>query len=84
MRLVAAVLLAIAVQLQRQRLLITLGSAVLGGLAFVVGPVTASRLSTISSAFAFQAEKRFSVGDWIDIDGHVLAESFANYRLIMS
>lgn len=72
MLLVVAVLLAIAVQLQRQGLLTTLGSAaVLGGLAFVVGPGTASQISNISSAVTFQAERQFSVGDWIEIDGSV-------------
>ena len=70
--LVAAVLLAVAVQLQSRGLLTTLGSAaVLGGLAFVVGPGTASQISNISSAITFQAERQFSVGDWVEIDGSV-------------
>ncbi|QNI86511.1 cyclic nucleotide-regulated small-conductance mechanosensitive ion channel [Synechococcus sp. PROS-7-1] len=70
--LVTAVLLAVAVQLQTRGLLTTLGSAaVLGGLAFVVGPGTASQISNISSALTFQAERQFSVGDWVDIDGSV-------------
>ncbi|QNI74821.1 mechanosensitive ion channel family protein [Synechococcus sp. NOUM97013] len=70
--LVAATMLIVAVQLQSQGLLTTLGSAaVLGGLAFVVGPGTASQISNISSALTFQVERQFSVGDWVEIDGCV-------------
>ncbi len=70
--LVAATMLVVAVKLQSQGLLTTLGSAaVLGGLAFVVGPGTASQISNISSALTFQVERQFSVGDWVEIDGSV-------------
>ena len=70
--LVGAVMVVVAAQLQSQGLLTTLGSAaVLGGLAFVVGPGTASQISNISSALTFQVERQFSVGDWVEIDGCV-------------
>ena len=70
--LVASAMVIVAVQLQSQGLLTTLGSAaVLGGLAFVVGPGTASQISNISSALTFQVERQFSVGDWVEIDGSV-------------
>ena len=70
--LVAAAMVIVAVQLESQGLLTTLGSAaVLGGLAFVVGPGTASQISNISSALTFQVERQFSVGDWVEIDGCV-------------
>ena len=70
--LVGAVMVVVAAQLQSQGLLTTLGSAaVLGGLAFVVGPGTASQISNISSALTFQVERQFSVGDWVEIDGSV-------------
>ena len=70
--LVAAAMVIVAVQLQSQGLLTTLGSAaVLGGLAFVVGPGTASQISNISSALTFQVERQFSVGDWVEIDGSI-------------
>ena len=58
--LVAAAMVIVAVQLQSQGLLTTLGSAaVLGGLAFVVGPGTASQISNISSALTFQVDGNF-------------------------
>ena len=70
--LVAAATLVVAAQLRSQGLLTTLGSAaVLGGLAFVVGPGSASQISNISSALTVQVERQFSVGDWVDIDGMV-------------
>ncbi|MGB1622529.1 MAG: cyclic nucleotide-binding domain-containing protein [Synechococcus sp.] len=70
--LVAAAMLVVAAQLKTQGLLTTLGSAaVLGGLAFVVGPGSASQISNISSALTVQVERQFSVGDWVDIDGMV-------------
>lgn len=70
--LVAAAMVVVAAQLKSQGLLTTLGSAaVLGGLAFVVGPGSASQISNISSALTVQVERQFSVGDWVDIDGMV-------------
>ena len=70
--LVGAAVLIVAAQLRSQGLLTTLGSAaVLGGLAFVLGPGSASQISNISSALTVQAERQFCVGDWVDIDGMV-------------
>ena len=70
--LVGAAMLVVAAQLRSQGLLTTLGSAaVLGGLAFVLGPGSASQISNISSALTVQVERQFAVGDWVDIDGMV-------------
>ena len=70
--LVMAALLVVAAQMKTQGLLTTLGSAaVLGGLAFVVGPGSASQVSNISSALTVQVERQFRVGDWVEIDGNI-------------
>lgn len=68
--LVAAGLVVIAAELNSQGVLTTLGSAaVLGGLAFIVGPGSATQIGNISSALAVQVERQFSVGDWVEIAG---------------
>ena len=70
--LVITAMIVVATQLRSQGTLTTLGSAaVLGGLAFVVGPGSASQISNISSALTVQVERQFSVGDWVEVDGNV-------------
>ena len=65
-----AAMLIVAVKLQVEGLLTTLGSvAVLGGLAFVMGPGTSSQISNIFSALTFQVEWQFLVGDSVEIEG---------------
>ena len=46
-------------------------AAVLGGLAFIVGPGSATQISKISSALAVQVERQFEVGDWVEIAGEL-------------
>lgn len=70
--LVAAAFVAVAVELNNQGVLTTVGSAaVLGGLAFIVGPGSATQIGNISSALAVQVECQFSVGDWVEIAGEL-------------
>ena len=70
--LVAAAFVAVAVELNSQGVLTTVGSAaVLGGLAFIVGPGSATQIGNISSALAVQVERQFSVGDWVEIAGEL-------------
>ena len=58
--LVAAAFVAVAVELNSQGVLTTVGSAaVLGGLAFIVGPGSATQIGNISSALAVQVERQF-------------------------
>jgi small-conductance mechanosensitive channel/CRP-like cAMP-binding protein len=68
--LVVAAFVVFAAELNSQGVLTTLGSAaVLGGLAFIVGPGSATQIGNISSALAVQVERQFSVGDWVEIAG---------------
>ena len=61
----------IAAELNSRGVLTTLGSAaILGGLAFILGPGSASQISNISSALSVQVERQFSVGDWVKINDH--------------
>jgi len=70
--LVAAALVVVAAELNSQGLLTTVGSAaVLGGLAFIVGPGSATQISNISSALAVQVERQYEVGDWVEIAGEL-------------
>ena len=70
--LVAAAFVVVAAELNSQGVLTTIGSAaVLGGLAFIVGPGSATQISNISAALVAQVEKQFSVGDWIEMSGVV-------------
>ena len=70
--LVAAAFVAVALELNSQGVLTTVGSAaVLGGLAFIVGPGSATQIGNISSALAVQVERQFSVGDWVEIAGEL-------------
>ena len=67
--LVAASAIVVTAELRSQGLLTTVGSAaILGGLAFIVGPGSASQISNISSALTVQVERQFAVGDWVEID----------------
>ena len=68
--LIAASAIVVSAELRSQGLLTTVGSAaILGGLAFIVGPGSASQISNISSALTVQVERQFAVGDWVEIDG---------------
>ena len=70
--LLAAGLVVIAAELNSQGVLTTIGSAaVLGGVAFIVGPGSATQIGNISSALAVQVERQFSVGDWVEIAGEL-------------
>mgnify|MGYP001158242774 FL=1 len=70
--LVAAAFVVVAAELNSQGVLTTVGSAaVLGGLAFIVGPGSATQIGNISSALAVQVERQFSVGDWVEIAGEL-------------
>ena len=70
--LVAAAVVIVAVEMNSQGLLTTVGSAaVLGGLAFIVGPGSATQIGNISSALAGQVERQFEVGDWVEIAGEL-------------
>ena len=70
--LVAAAFGVVAAELNSQGVLTTVGSAaVLGGLAFIVGPGSATQIGNISSALAVQVERQFSVGDWVEIAGEL-------------
>ena len=70
--LVATAFVVVAAELNSQGVLTTIGSAaVLGGLAFIVGPGSATQISNISAALVAQVEKQFSVGDWIEMSGVV-------------
>ena len=70
--LVAAALVVVAAELNSQGLLTTVGSAaVLGGLAFIVGPGSATQISNISAALAVQVERQYEVGDWVEIAGEL-------------
>ena len=70
--LVAAALVVVAAELNSQGVLTTVGSAaVLGGVAFIVGPGSATQIGNISSALAVQVERQFSVGDWVEIAGEL-------------
>ena len=70
--LAAAAFVAVAVELNSQGVLTTVGSAaVLGGLAFIVGPGSATQIGNISSALAVQVERQFCVGDWVEIAGEL-------------
>ena len=70
--LVAAAVVIVAVEMNSQGLLTTVGSAaVLGGLAFIVGPGSATQIGNISSALAVQVERQFEVGEWVEIAGEL-------------
>ena len=70
--LVAATFAVVATELNSQGLLTTVGSAaVLGGLAFIVGPGSATQIGNISSALAVQVERQYVVGDWVEIAGEL-------------
>ena len=70
--LAGAGLVVVAAELRTQGLLTTIGSAaVLGGLAFIVGPGSATQIGNISSALAVQVERQFCVGDWVEIAGEL-------------
>ena len=70
--LVGAAFVVVAAELNSQGVLTTVGSAaVLGGLAFIVGPGSATQIGNISSALAVQVERQFSVGDWVEIAGEL-------------
>jgi len=70
--LVAAAFAVVAAELNSQGLLTTVGSAaVLGGLAFIVGPGSATQISNISAALAVQVERQYVVGDWVEIAGQM-------------
>ena len=70
--LVAAALVVVAAELNSQGLLTTVGSAaVLGGLAFIVGPGSATQISNIPAALAVQVGRQYEVGDWVEIAGEL-------------
>ena len=70
--LVAAAVVIVAVEMNSQGLLTKVGSAaVLGGLAFIVGPGSATQIGNILSALAVQVERQFEVGDWVEIAGEL-------------
>ena len=70
--LVVAAFVVVAAELNSQGLLTTVGSAaVLGGLAFIVGPGSATQISNISAALAVQVERQYEVGDWVEIAGEL-------------
>ena len=70
--LLAAAFVVVAAELNSQGVLTTVGSAaVLGGVAFIVGPGSATQIGNISSALAVQVERQFSVGDWVEIAGEL-------------
>ena len=70
--LVATAFVVVAAELNSQGVLTTIGSAaVLGGLAFILGPGSATQISNIAAALVAQVEKQFSVGDWIEMSGVV-------------
>jgi len=70
--LAGAAFVVVAAELRTQGLLTTVGSAaVLGGLAFIVGPGSATQIGNISSALAVQVERQFCVGDWVEIAGEL-------------
>ena len=79
--LVAAAFVVVAAELNSQGVLTTIGSAaVLGGLAFILGPGSATQISNIAAALVAQVEKQFSVGDWIEMSG-VVAVSYTHLTL---
>ena len=70
MSLIAISTLIFAIQLNDKGALTAIGSAaVIGALAFMLGPGTATQLSNISSAIVAQAESQLKVGDCVEIDG---------------
>ena len=70
--LVVVAFVVIGAELNSQGILTTVGSAaILGGLAFIVGPGSATQIGNISAALAVQVEKQFSVGDWVELAGVV-------------
>ena len=70
--LLAAAFVVVAAELNTQGVLTTVGSAaVLGGVAFIVGPGSATQIGNIPSALAVQVERQFSVGDWVEIAGEL-------------
>jgi small-conductance mechanosensitive channel/CRP-like cAMP-binding protein len=49
-----------------------LGAAAFASVAaFVIGPGTSAQLQNLSSGLSIQAEKQFSVGDWLEFNGTV-------------
>ena len=70
--LAAAAVAIVTAELNSQGLLTTVGSAaILGGLAFLVGPGSANQIGNISAALAVQVERQFEVGDWVKIAGEL-------------
>mgnify|MGYP001162990213 FL=1 len=70
--LVATAFVVVAAELNSQGVLTTIGSAaVLGELACILGPGSATQISNIAAALVAQVEKQFSVGDWIEMSGVV-------------
>jgi len=68
---VVAGVVILAAELNSRGFLTSIGSAaILGGFAFILGPGSASQISNISSALSVQVERQFSVGDWVEINGH--------------
>ena len=64
--------LALALSLGQRGMLTTFSSAaILGGLAFVLGPGASSQVGNLSSALALQVERQFAVGDWIEVAGRL-------------
>ena len=60
-----------AAEINSRGFLTSIGSAaILGGMAFILGPGSASQISNISSALSVQVERQFSVGDWVEINSH--------------
>ena len=64
--------LVLALSLGQRGMLTTFSSAaILGGLAFVLGPGASSQVGNLSSALALQVERQFAVGDWIEVAGRL-------------
>tara|TARA_B100000579_G_scaffold434597_1_gene455832 strand:+ start:230 stop:1756 length:1527 start_codon:yes stop_codon:yes gene_type:complete len=69
---VATSLIVITVEMNNRGLLTTIGTAAVASvLAFIVGPGASKQIQNISSALAVQVERQFSIGDWVELDGHL-------------
>ncbi len=69
---VASSFAVITVEMNNRGLLTTIGTAAVASvLAFIVGPGASKQIQNISSALAVQVERQFSIGDWVELDGHL-------------
>ncbi len=69
---VASSFIVITVEMNNRGLLTTIGTAAVASvLAFIVGPGASKQIQNISSALAVQVERQFSIGDWVELDGHL-------------